>query len=83
MFDFMHFLGFMAFNDAMEENNSHDYYSDSSNEPLPFGGILALTFFLFAAIIGMAYESWGWFFIVAVIGAVLGIAHHIFIDKRY
>lgn len=82
MFDFLHFLGFMAFNDAMEESNSSSSYSGGNGDDPPFGCVLAATVFIFAAIFGMAYDSWGLFLEIAAAGILLGVLHYHFIDKK-
>ena len=82
MFDFLHFLGFMAFNDAMAESKSSSSYSGVNGDDPPFGCVLAGTVFIFAAILGMAYSSWGLFLGIAAGGIILGILHYHFIDKK-
>ena len=82
MFDFMHFLGFMAFNDAMEENDSEPKYSGGGSDDTPFGCVLAGTIVIFAAILGMGYESWGLFFGISAVGIILGILHYHFFDRK-
>lgn len=82
MFDFLHFLGFLAFNDAMENNRSSSKYSGGDGEDPPFGCVLSATIFIFAAIFGMAYSSWGLFLGIAAVGILLGVLHYNIFDKK-
>jgi len=82
MFDFMHFLGFMAFNDAMEDSESEPKSPKAASDDTPFGCILSGTVCIFAVIIGLAYASWGIFLGIAVLGIILGALHYHFIDKK-
>lgn len=81
MFNFQDFLGFMAINDAMEEeenNSSPKYTSGSSDEPVTTGGKIAVVGTILGIILGLVLESWLCFIFIAAAGFIIGLNHDVY-----
>lgn len=78
MFNFQDFLGFMAINDAMEEeenNSSPKYSSGSSDEPVTTGGKIAVVGTIIGIVLGLVFESWLCFIFIAAAGFIIGLSY--------
>ena len=81
MFNFQDFLGFIAINDAMEEednNSSPKYTSDSSDEKVTTGGKIAVAGTIIGIVLGLVFESWLCFIFFAVAGFIIGLNHDVY-----
>ena len=81
MFNFQDFLGFMAINDAMEEeekNPSPKYSSGSSDEPVTTGGKIAVAGTILGIVLGLVFESWLCFIFIAAAGFIIGLYHDVY-----
>ena len=81
MFNFQDFLGFMAINDAMEEeenNSSPKYTSGSSDEPVTTGSKIAVVGTILGIVLGIVFESWLCFIFIAAAGFIIGLYHDVY-----
>ena len=80
MFNFQDFLGFMAINDAMEEeekNPSPKYSSGSSDENITTGSTIAVAGTILGIVLGLVFESWLCFIFFAAAGFIIGLNHDV------
>lgn len=81
MFNFQDFLGFMAINDAMEEeenNSSPKYSSGSSDEKMTIGCKIAVAGTIIGIVLGIVIESWLCFIFIAAAGFIIGLYHDVY-----
>ena len=78
MFNFQDFLGFMAINDAMEEeenNSSPKYSSGSSDEKMTIGCKIAVASTIIGIVLGIVIESWLCFIFITAAGFIIGLSY--------